>query len=445
VVSDGSLAVPRGLFQSAERKLAVPDRDLLSVGFNKGRGLGLYLANASLLCKPMANSGLCLDCREKQAPSLRQLIVRSFRMNMESIVTRETTTANKNISGMIRRTIMWLTMGVTILLAILSIQGAFLGSTQAAEMFGSAPLIGYWILTTLLFVAGFVFFRRLIRKPGLLLTHLGCLLVLLGGIVGSRATHRLQTKFFDTKRIHEGKMRIYEGEQNGTVFDMDTGALLGELPFSIGLADFWMEYYWTPGILKIETENGKTESLPGEVGSFVELEDGKSTVRILRVFKNFKIYVEDGKHVVKDEPAMGINPAVQIEVVGEDGKAVRGNVYQGIPSMDLDYPGLRLAYAGVNVEGVKDYFSDLVVREDGAVKKHKVIEVNKPLYYDGYHFYQSSYDEHAGRFTILNVYSDSGLIMLFAGYAALCLGVIWQCWGQYILRYCRKRSGANGT
>ena len=83
---------------------------------------------------------------------------------------------------------------------------------------------------------------------------------------------------------------------------------------------------------------------------------------------------------------------------------------------------------------VKDYKSRLVVIENGREKFRKVIEVNHPLQYGGYHFYQHSYDRRQGQYTILSVTSDSGLTAVYAGFFLLVAGAVW----QYYLRPMRR-------
>jgi hypothetical protein len=81
---------------------------------------------------------------------------------------------------------------------------------------------------------------------------------------------------------------------------------------------------------------------------------------------------------------------------------------------------------------VKDYVSELEVIQDGKVVADKDIEVNHPLAFGGYHFYQADYDHDAGQYTILSVYSDTGLRLVFAGYWMLCLGAIWHLWLRHV-------------
>ena len=84
--------------------------------------------------------------------------------------------------------------------------------------------------------------------------------------------------------------------------------------------------------------------------------------------------------------------------------------------------------------GIKDFFSDLDVFQGGRVVDHKVIQVNDPLHYGGYYFYQASYDASQGQYSVLSVTSDSGYWLVFAGYFILCLGVFWYFWIQPFFR-----------
>lgn len=83
-------------------------------------------------------------------------------------------------------------------------------------------------------------------------------------------------------------------------------------------------------------------------------------------------------------------------------------------------------------ECVRDYISDIQVIKDGNVVAEKSIEVNHPLHFGGYHFYQSSFDTQAHRYTVLSVVSDTGLGFVYAGYMALGIGVFWHLWIRHI-------------
>ncbi|MGA2265380.1 MAG: cytochrome c biogenesis protein ResB [Phycisphaerae bacterium] len=87
---------------------------------------------------------------------------------------------------------------------------------------------------------------------------------------------------------------------------------------------------------------------------------------------------------------------------------------------------------------VKSYTSDVDVQADGRTVAHAAIEVNRPLHYGGYHFYQCDYDHQLGRYTILAVTSDSGLRWVYAGMALACAGAFWLFWIQPAVAYFRR-------
>jgi len=87
---------------------------------------------------------------------------------------------------------------------------------------------------------------------------------------------------------------------------------------------------------------------------------------------------------------------------------------------------------------IRDYYSDLAVLEDGRTVAEKTIEVNHPLHWGGYHFYQSGYDKEAGRYTVLQVVSDSGLRLVWVGMVLLVGGAFWRFWGEAIVAKVEK-------
>ncbi len=92
---------------------------------------------------------------------------------------------------------------------------------------------------------------------------------------------------------------------------------------------------------------------------------------------------------------------------------------------------------------ISDYKSELLVQEEGQVVDRKTIEVNDPLHYGGYHFYQSSYDDKKEQYTVLSVSSDSGLALVYIGFALTVGGMFWLFWFKPIWVYLSKwRSNA---
>ena len=91
-----------------------------------------------------------------------------------------------------KRSVLWAALLAIVLLVVFSVYGAFIGVDQAKAFFNSLPLAVYWWLLVILLATGIILFQQLIRVPSLLLMHLGCIVVLMGGMWGSAPGHILQ-------------------------------------------------------------------------------------------------------------------------------------------------------------------------------------------------------------------------------------------------------------
>ncbi|GAH13017.1 unnamed protein product, partial [marine sediment metagenome] len=123
----------------------------------------------------------------------------------------------------------------------------------------------------------------------------------------------------------------------------------------------------------------------------------------------------DGKRIVTDEGQEEENPAVAVEIEVPDGNSYTHYVFERFAGFNHGEDGLQLSYVSRGHRMIRDYLSDIVVIENEKEVASKVIEVNHPLHYGGYHFYQHSYDSEAGKYTILLVTSDSGLYAVYGG------------------------------
>jgi len=333
-----------------------------------------------------------------------------------------------------RRTIMWLALLLIIALTGLSIYGAFIGAERAQQFFNQPPLVVYWTALATLLIAGIATFRRLVRVPGLLLMHTGCILIVAGGMWSSQAGHGIQKDLFEIDKFRSGRMAIYEGRSENHVA-LDGTNEQKELPFSVKLNDFRIEYY-QPVYLHALNSEGRQWKIPVEIGKEFPLGDGAGTIKFLKAFENFRIGMEDGKNAPFDDPSPGSNPAIEVQITEPDGQSATQYVFERFPGHSHGQEKFTLRYHRI----ISDYISELQIVKDDKVVAEKDIEVNHPLRFGGYHFYQSSYDNKAMQYTVLQVVSDSGLYVVYAGYWMLCLGVIWHLWLRHIFSGFKKKS-----
>lgn len=334
---------------------------------------------------------------------------------------------------------MWIGLALIILLIFLSIYGAFLGAQRAEEFFNRLPLAVYWVTLAIVLIIALIAFRRLVRVPGLLLMHAGCILVLLGAMWGSRTGHEIQRVFFGVDKIRTGRMVIYEGDSENWVV-LEDGRELKKLPFFVRLKDFRLEYY-KPSYLQIRTRQGQSWRIPVEIGTEFSLGDDFCTVKIIRAFDNFKIRIEDNRNVPFDDPQPGFNPALEVQLIQPDGQVTTKYVFERFPGHNHSEDEILLSYHRV----ISDYISELEIIKDDKIIAEKDIEVNHPLHFGGYHFYQQDYDKQDGQYTILQVASDTGLPLVYAGYWMLCIGVFWHLWLRHIIAKIKLQKQTNGN
>lgn len=316
---------------------------------------------------------------------------------------------------------MWAVMALIALLFFLSVYGAFLGPKRAKELFNSIPLAVFWLVFIILLIAGMGLFRRLLRKPALLLIHTGCIFVIAGTLWSSAGGHQLRQKFLGIDKIPSGFMQIYEGHSDNRVISQSDQ--IRELPFYISLKDFRIEHY-KPDYLYIQNRQGDYWRCPVEIGAEYSLSPEYGTIKIIRVFENFKIPMEGENKIAIDDPGPGSNPALEISINPPNGQSITRYVFERLPGHTHPGDELSLTYQRV----ISEYISELQVVDNGKIVAEKDIQVNHPLHYGGYHFYQQDYDHQAGRYTILEVTSDSGLISVYVGYLMLCIGLFWHFW-----------------
>ena len=334
----------------------------------------------------------------------------------------------------LRHAVMWLALMLIILLIFLSIYGAFVGAERAKTFFNSLPLAIYWLAFTLTLITVLAAFNRLVRVPALLSMHLGCVLVLAGSVWGSNAGYKLQKQLFGIDKIPAGQMIIYEGLSENRIV-LEDGEQIKELPFSIRLKDFRMEYY-KPEYLHIQTHQGQSWKMPVKLNSEFALGRDYGAVTILRTFENFKINIEDERRIAVDAPQPGYNPALEVQIKDPEGDVTTRYVFERFPGHIHPDDRFVLSYHRM----VRDYISELEVIENSKVVAAKNIEVNQPLHFGGYHFYQHSYDSEAGQYTILSVTSDTGLTCVYAGYVMLCVGVFWHFWLRHLFSAKKKKT-----
>ena len=239
-------------------------------------------------------------------------------------------------------------LAVLLMLIVLSVYLAFMGSERASALAGSLPVAIAGIVLLVFILLSFFKYSALFAKPGLLMVHAGCMAVLAGAIWGGYSSHALRMKDMADSPgggpVRYGKMykcmvQLQKQDYFDALYDRD--------------------------------ENGV---------QYVDALNSKIFLRDLEIQ-----YYETGQ--------------------------------------------------------IKDYISHvMIIADDGRHFGPFEIEVNKPLYWRGYHFYQSGFDMEKGSYSIIKVVSADGIWLVYAGYFLLISGVFWQFWIESAMNWLSSRA-----
>ncbi|MBU1626789.1 cytochrome c biogenesis protein ResB [bacterium] len=117
-------------------------------------------------------------------------------------------------------------------------------------------------------------------------------------------------------------------------------------------------------------------------------------------------------------------PAVKLDVITDGGTSER------ILSSEKDKPlffknnKYILAFQE-KPEEVKDYKSTLEIFEEEKPVKTQIVEVNHPLVYKGFYFYQANYNPENPDYSGIQVVRDPGVFIVYFGFLVLILGLIY--------------------
>ncbi|MCF8382509.1 MAG: cytochrome c biogenesis protein ResB [Chlorobium sp.] len=215
---------------------------------------------------------------------------------------------------------------------------------------------------------------------------------------------------------------VYEGRQNSRAYIPQENRMV-QLPFSVYLDDFSIEEY-SPQLVLYDPQSDRV--IPGKPASGVEVGKGYRAV-----WPGFEVRVLDYlQHALPDsrgnpraaDPENGI-PYARVRI-SADGKSVDRWLNTGSPSIR---PGVVQLdrYFLVMFPGTPKVFRSGVVLSGSRGNKPAVLEVNKPVEYDGWKLYQMGYDEKAGRWSQLSLIEavrDPWLPVVYCGFFMIMAG-----------------------
>jgi cytochrome c biogenesis protein ResB len=322
-----------------------------------------------------------------------------------------------------------LTIALILLIAGVSIFGTLIEPRKALETVYHSPL---FVLLLALLGVNLIFcallrVRLRLSMVGFLTTHIGVLLVLLGAVVGGACGTA-------------GMMQLFVGDTSHRFLTGDQ--IEKELPFSVRLNQFSVEYYNfleypdLGDLIAADNEGNIIAKVPVEKGA--EFFIGDYSIKIIDFVPDF-VKLDTGEVTTRSQ--MPRNPALLVSVSG-GGKVSERWIFAKFPQMDHFYAhreSLPFNLVFEFRERIKSYRSDVSVLDwAGGELKRQTIEVNSPLSYGGYAFYQASYDREQHNWSGLQVVSDPGLPVVYAGFCLLIFGVFFILYAKPYLKRARK-------
>jgi cytochrome c biogenesis factor len=253
-------------------------------------------------------------------------------------------------------------------------------------------------------------FPKNLKRIGSYMVHLSIPLILIGGMIGY---------FYGEK----GTMQIFEKEMSHVVMKEDQSQLM--LPFSLFLDDFILEKH--PHTLSNKLTIVDANLMPVSEIDMTTLPKSYSlqngmNIEVVDLIPYFSMDEMGNIIKVSDEWQ---NPAIRIKVGEEEGWLFAR--YPQVNMKRLWAQKVHIFYESESKGGeIKDYKSVLRVVDGGNTVLSKTIEVNDPLKYKGYTFYQSSYDPESLSWTGLQVKKDPGVLVVYTGSILMILGFFIQ-------------------
>lgn len=291
---------------------------------------------------------------------------------------------------------------------------------------GPFPLPGAYItlgaITVCLLAKFLLYSPWRAAQSGTILTHLGVLILMIGGIV-TAATQ--EEGFMPLREEQSGDMvssyhdRVLRVEKDGAVFmDIPYGTLAKDkpldLPFPVTIENLCRNCRpvatTTP-----EGRKGLAESVELREGE-AEKEDEANLSGATLVFSGLD--EQDGTYVVMEE----IPHKPEISFEGGTYAFSLGRAQKELPFSLTLQKFSRDMHPGTDIPSG---FSSAVIVREGDVSWPYTIRMNEPLRYKGYTFYQSSFSIRPdGEYSILSVVRNKGRVFPYLASAIIFAGLL---------------------
>ncbi len=264
------------------------------------------------------------------------------------------------------------------------------------------------------------------RSLGSFLSHISILIILLGALIGI---------LFGQKDY----LKISKGQEASSFIYRDREIPLG---FSIRLNDFiYNENIDSKERLLVyqgaKPEKGICDMGPGpavkqskvllaEVSVNMGLEQSIGNtgykIRAIRYVPDF--VMDTLTKVVLNRSSEPNNPALEVELKDPKGRIKSSWLFARFPQIHQELASDFQIIYNWAPRRPKDFISKVTILRGGKEILSSDIQVNAPLNFSGYNFFQSSYDSQDLSWTGLQVVKDPGVPVIYAGFILLIVGLV---------------------
>lgn len=333
--------------------------------------------------------------------------------------------------------VFWLMPPLMILLIAGTVSQKWIGLFRSIELFfssfiiwaGPVPLPGGFTLLGLLTLSLTLKFLLKSdwswRKSGIIITHLGALILLIGGLITAitaKESYMLIPEGSETPYIYHYTNRnldVFAGEtriQSIPYEDIQDGKL--NLPFEAKLT-------FTCNNCEIVEREQSARSYQS-MAQFMQLKDKPEELEPEANLTGIEFEISgtenDGVYIAFD----GMPKPLEIIYKDTPYTLIFGKAQAVLPFSIKLIDFVKEEYGGT--EMAKAYSSKVMVKDDG-LEWPFLIEMNAPLRYKGYTFFQSSYEQTEQiEMTILAVVENKGWLFPYIGTLVIAIGLMLHLW-----------------
>jgi hypothetical protein len=248
------------------------------------------------------------------------------------------------------------------------------------------------------------------RSFGTFISHLSILVILLGALIGIVSGEK-------------GSIKIEKQEEVGSFISKGRPVDLG---FSIRLDDFIYTENIDPKerLLVYSAQNNEEliSEIPTEIGAWSDIAGTGYKVKVMRYLSDFAM--DTATKVAMSRSIRADNPAIQVQLKSKSGEVSTFWVFARFPDMHQKMdPNFKFVYDWVG-RRPKDFISKVTILKHGKEIISSDIRVNKPFRFDGYTFFQFTYDTETLSWSGIQAVKDPGVGVVYAGFILLIVGLV---------------------